>query len=196
MSPGRVMLMLLFCWGIRETSAQQRVAGQSADTLRFDSLIQADKKVDFSKRFDPRKALLFSAVLPGMGQIYNKKYWKLPMVYGGIGAGIYVMNFYQVQYSRTRTELLNSLSTNTFPSNPSGLTEATLRRAVDFYRRKRDFTIVLLGIGYLLQIVDAHVDAHLKEFKYNPNLRVSLAPEVNHDPMTGRSTGIGLTIRF
>ena len=166
------------------------------DSLQFDTLVNTTRKFDFSKRFDPRRALLFSAVLPGMGQIYNKKYWKLPLVYGGIGAGIYVMNFYQNQYSKSRTELLSSVSTNTFPSVPSGLTEATLRRAVDFYRRKRDFTIVLLGLGYLLQIVDAHVDAHLKEFKYNPNLRVSLVPEVSQDPMTGRSTGMGLTITF
>lgn len=196
MNPARVILLLLFCWCTTAASGQKTVVTQIPDTLAFDSLINTPKKFDFSKRFDPRKALLFSAVLPGMGQVYNKKYWKLPLVYGGIGAGIYVMNFYQTEYSRTRTELLNSVSTNTFPSSPSGLTEATLRRAVDFYRRKRDFTIVLLGIGYLLQIVDAHVDAHLKEFKYNPNLRVSLVPEASQHPLTGRSTGMGLTITF
>jgi hypothetical protein len=68
---------------------------------------------------------------------------------------------------------------------------------IDFYRRKRDFTLVLMGLGYLLQIVDAHVDAHLKEFKYNPNLKkVSLAPMVNQDNMTGRTTGMSLTYTF
>lgn len=196
MNAAQVTLLLLFCWCSFKASGQSATVRPESDTIRFDTLITGRKPVDFAKRFDPRKALLFSAVLPGMGQIYNKKYWKLPLVYGGIGAGIYVMNFYQQEYSKSRTELLDNLSTNTFPSNPSGLSEATLRRAVDFYRRKRDFTIVLLGLGYLLQIVDAHVDAHLKEFKYNPNLRVSLVPELNQDPLTGRSTGMGLTITF
>jgi len=178
--------------------------GQSTPAS-FDTLIStaADtlsaggkKKFDYAKRFDPRRALLFSAVMPGMGQVYNKKYWKLPLVYGGLGAGVYVMNFYQDQYRQYRNELLESLSTQTFPSAKFNLSEATLRRGVDFYRRKRDFTIVLLGLGYLLQIVDAHVDAHLKEFKYNPNLRVSLEPEINQDPVVGRTSGMALKFTF
>ncbi len=158
--------------------------------------VAASAGFDYYERFNPRRALFYAAVLPGMGQVYTKKYWKLPIVYGGIGAGIYVMDFYQQKYAQYRTELLESLSTNTFPSQPSNFSEATLRRAVDFYRRKRDFTIVLLGLGYLLQIVDAHVDAHLKEFRYNPNLRVGFRPEVSQDLMTGRTAGASITITF
>jgi len=167
------------------------------DTLRLvpDS-VAANSGFDYYSRFNPRRALFLAAVLPGMGQVYTKKYWKLPIVYGGIGAGIYVMDFYQERYEQYRNELLENLSTNTFPSQPSNLTEATLRRAVDFYRRKRDFTIVLLGIGYLMQIVDAHVDAHLKEFRYNPNLRVGFRPEVSQDAMIGRTAGASLTLTF
>lgn len=161
-----------------------------------DSVAQ-QQSFDYAKRFDPRKALFFAAVLPGMGQVYNNKYWKLPIVYGGFAAGIYVMDFYQKEYAAYRTELLENLSGNTFPSTPSNLSEATLRRVVDFYRRKRDFTIVLMGLGYLLQIVDAHVDAHLKEFKYNPNLkRIGLAPELNSDQLTGRTAGFTLTYKL
>ncbi|MBM3177797.1 MAG: hypothetical protein FJZ78_07295 [Bacteroidetes bacterium] len=161
-----------------------------------DSVAQ-QQSFDYAKRFDPRKALFFAAVLPGMGQVYNNKYWKLPIVYGGFAAGIYVMDFYQKEYAAYRTELLENLSGNTFPSTPSNLSEATLRRVVDFYRRKRDFTIVLMGLGYLLQIVDAHVDAHLKEFKYNPNLkRIGLAPELNSDQLTGRTAGFTITYKL
>ena len=168
---------------------------QESIELIPDSLA-ANSGFDYYERFNPRRALFYAAVLPGMGQVYTKKYWKLPIVYGGIGAGIYVMDFYQKKYIQYRSELLDNLSTNTFPSQPSNFTEATLRRAVDFYRRKRDFTIVLLGIGYLLQIVDAHVDAHLKEFRYNPNLKVGFRPEVSQDMMTGRTAGASLTITF
>lgn len=175
--------------------------GQKTDTAGWktiltDSVARTGKGFDYSQRFDPRKALLFSAVFPGLGQAYNNKYWKLPLVYGGLGAGVYVLNFYQRRYTQYRNELLDNLSTQTFPSTPSNLTEASLRRAVDFYRRKRDFTIVLMGLGYLLQIVDAHVDAHLKEFRYNPNLRVGLRPEISEDPLAGRSAGASLTFTF
>ena len=154
------------------------------------------KELDYSERFNPRRALFYSAILPGMGQAYNKKYWKIPIFYAGFAVGIYVTGFYQEQYVDYRNELLNSISTNSFPSTPSNFTEATLRRAVDFYQRKRDATIVFLGIGYLLQIVDAHVDAHLKDFKYNPNLKVSLEPVIRQDVFTGTTSGLGLTFTF
>ena len=158
--------------------------------------LAAKQGFDYTKRFSPRKAIFFAAVLPGMGQAYNKKYWKIPIIYSGFGLGIYVMNFYQGEYAKYRTELLDNLSTNAFPSNPSNLSEATLRRVVDFYRRKRDYTIVLLGVGYLLQMVDAHVDAHLKEFRYNPNLKVRVRPEVSQDIQLGQMAGVALTVKF
>lgn len=155
-----------------------------------------NKAFDYSERFSPRRALFYSAILPGMGQAYNKKYWKIPIFYAGFAMGVYVTGFYQDRYVQYRNELLNSLSTNSFPSTPSNFTEATLRRAVDFYQRKRDATLVLLGVGYLLQIVDAHVDAHLKDFKYNPNLAIKIEPVLKQDIMTGSQAGVGLTITF
>lgn len=154
------------------------------------------EEFDYSARFSPRKALFYSTVMPGLGQAYNKKYWKIPIFYAGFAAGIYVTGFYQERYVDYRNELLNSLSTNSFPSSPSNFTEATLRRAVDFYQRKRDATLVMLGIGYLLQIVDAHVDAHLKDFKYNPNLSLRIEPVMRQDALTGQQSGLGLTITF
>lgn len=156
----------------------------------------SSKGFDYSERFSPRKALFFSAVMPGLGQAYNKKYWKIPIFYAGFSVGIYITGFYQERYVEFRNELLNSLSTNSFPSTPSNFTEATLRRAVDFYQRKRDATLVLLGIGYLLQIVDAHVDAHLKDFKYNPNLSLRVEPVIRQDALIGQQTGLGLTVTF
>lgn len=165
-----------------------------AQNAQADSVL--NKEFDYSERFSPRRALFYSAIMPGMGQAYNKKYWKIPIFYAGFAMGVYVTGFYQDRYVQYRNELLNSLSTNSFPSTPSNFTEATLRRAVDFYQRKRDATLVLLGIGYLLQIVDAHVDAHLKDFKYNPNLAIKIEPVLKQDNMTGSQAGVGLTITF
>lgn len=149
----------------------------------------------YATRYDPRKALMFAAVLPGLGQIYNKKYWKLPLVYGGfIGFG-YGINFYQKGYEKYKNELFDVLETDA-PQSLSGFTETQLRTIVDRYRRERDFMIILMAGMYLLQMVDAHVDAHLKEFDLNPNLHVKLEPIWENDALTGRSTGVALIFRF
>ncbi len=151
--------------------------------------------ISYATRYDPRKAILYAAVLPGLGQIYNKKYWKLPLVYGGFigfGRGI---NFYQKGYKKYKEELFDVLETSSGVSS-SGYTKDQLRTIVDRYRRERDFMIILMAGMYLLQMVDAHVDAHLKEFDLNPNLHVRLQPTMETDMLTGRSTGFSIKFRF
>jgi len=148
----------------------------------------------YAVRYDPRKALMYAAILPGLGQVYNKKYWKLPLVYGGfIGFG-YGLNFYQKGFKKYKGELFSVIGTNSHSA--SDFTEDQLRTIVDRYRRERDFMIILLAGMYLLQIVDAHVDAHLKEFDLNPNLHVRLQPTMESDVLTGRSTGFSIKLRF
>jgi len=149
----------------------------------------------YATQYDPRKALLYAAILPGLGQVYNKKYWKLPLVYGGfIGFG-YGINFYQKGYTKYKAELFDVLETDA-PYSESGFTEDQLRTIVDRYRRERDFFIILMAGMYLLQMVDAHVDAHLKEFDLNPNLHVKLQPLWESDLLTGRSAGFSIKFRF
>lgn len=149
----------------------------------------------YATRYDPRKALMFAAILPGLGQVYNKKYWKLPLVYGGFMGLGYGLNFYQKGYKKYRGELFDVLETGSLVSS-SGFTKDQLRTIVDRYRRERDFMIILMAGMYLLQMVDAHVDAHLKEFDLNPNLHVRLHPTMETDAFTGRSTGFSIKFRF
>lgn len=149
----------------------------------------------YASEYDPRKAILFAAVLPGLGQIYNKKYWKLPLVYGGFVGFGYGVHFYQTGYKKYKTELFDILETGE-PISVSGFSEDQLRRIVDQYRRERDFFIILTAGMYLLQMIDAHVDAHLKEFDLNPNLQVSVQPMMNNDLLTGRTTGFSLIVKF
>jgi hypothetical protein len=149
----------------------------------------------YATRYDPRKALMYAAILPGLGQVYNKKYWKLPLVYGGfIGFG-YGLNFYQKGYTKYKGELFNVLETK-IKLSKSGFTEDQLRVIVNRYRRERDFFMILVAGMYLLQMVDAHVDAHLKEFDLNPNLHVRVQPTMETDMVTGRSTGFSIKLRF
>lgn len=179
-------------------------AQDSVRVVRDDSLIMESRDTmlikSYATRYNPRKALLFAAILPGLGQIYNKKYWKLPLVYGGFISIGYGMNLYQTGYRKYKNQLFDNLNAN--PSdeslvNPeSEFTTSQLRTIVDRYRRERDFMVVLMAGMYLLQIIDAHVDAHLKEFDLNPNLQVSIEPTLEQNALMGRQTGVSLIIKF
>ncbi len=199
------LLTLIFC-----VIATTAVRGQE-DVPVVDSLIVVESAADtiliesYAKHYDPRKALLYAAVLPGLGQVYNKKYWKLPLVYGGMAATGYAINFYNKLYSEYRgyvfLGLEAGLGETEFPPpdlQARGMQASVqqYRRAVDKARRERDYMIIIMGVVYILQIVDAHVDAHLKEFDLNPRLQVRFEPRLEQDAMLGRQTGAALVFRF
>jgi len=192
-----LLLMLLMVGAI--CKAQDTVT-----VVREDSLIIQSKDTvllkTYSARYDPRKALLYAAIVPGSGQIYNKKYWKLPLVYGGFIAIGYGINFYQEGYIKYKKELFynieNGYEQDTDICPGDVYTTSNYRKIVDQYKRQRDFMIILMGGMYLLQIVDAHVDAHLKEFDLNPNLQVSIEPMIEQNYLIGRQSGVSLIIKF
>jgi Family of unknown function (DUF5683) len=176
--------------------AQEQIITTPVDS----SSIQAEQDTvlieSYSKRFNPRKALYYSAIVPGMGQIYNKKYWKLPIVYGGFLGGVYMINFYQQGYLKYKGELFDLLNDNTQTTSPSGLNQDQLRTVINKAGRERDYWSILTGLWYMLQIVDAHVDAHLKEFDLNPQLKVKLEPKIESDQMVGRTSGLSIKLKF
>lgn len=169
------------------------VMGGAPDTVLLKS---------YASRYDPRKALLYAAVLPGLGQIYNKKYWKLPLVYGGFFGIGYAINFYQGNYSEYKAQLFYNLDhgleedNDRKPNDPNAYTTGQLRTIVDKSRRERDFWVVMMGAMYLLQIVDAHVDAHLKEFDLNPTFKVSFRPSMGYDELLGRQNSMSVVLKF
>jgi hypothetical protein len=177
--------------------------GQDSLVVARDTVIVEKKDTvptkSYATRYNPRKALLYAAILPGMGQVYNKKYWKLPLVYGGFISIGYGLNFYSRLYKEYKHELFTNLElglgeNDVRPGTPT--TTRGYRVAVDRAKRERDFMIILMGGMYLLQIIDAHVDAHLKEFDLNPDLKVSIEPIMEQNSLIGRQTGVALIIRF
>jgi hypothetical protein len=194
--PGLFILLLL----TTAVQAQDRTIVTTQDSLIIESKDTVLLK-SYATKYDPRKALLYAAILPGLGQIYNKKYWKLPLVYGGLGTLGYAVGFYQSGYKKYKTQLFDNI--NADPLNESYLNKESpffstgqLRTIVNSYRRQRDFWLIMLGGMYLLQIIDAHVDAHLKEFDLNPNLQVKLEPMFENDAILGRQSGMSLVIKF
>jgi hypothetical protein len=199
------LLLILFAFfsGIAQDST--RVTKDRAVQITRDTIIMEAQDTirikSYAKRYSPRKALLYAAILPGLGQIYNKKYWKLPLVYGGfyllIDQGVIKYNNIYTTYKGYLFYNIEHNITGSLTSPNSGArTTDQLRRIVDRARRERDFMIIMTAGLYLLQMVDAHVDAHLKEFDLNPNLHARLEPTLNQDPVTGRQTGISLIFRF
>lgn len=190
------ILLLSICGEVfaqrRNRSTQDSLIVVSQDTVLIES---------YASRYDPRRALLLAAVLPGLGQIYNKKYWKLPIVYGGMYATGYAINFYNDLYKDYKLTLFKALEAGVGedaidPDLEMRTTVRGYRNAVDKARRERDFMLIIMGLVYVLQIVDAHVDAHLKEFDLNPKLQVSLEPMIEQNYVLGRQTGASLIIRF
>ncbi len=139
---------------------------------------------------------MYSAVLPGAGQFYNKKYWKIPLVYGGFAFLIYVTDFYNDLYFEYRKEYFFLVNNPDQNLSPSSLTKDQLKSGMEQARRERDFFLILNGMWYFLQLVDAHVDAHLKEFDVNPKMQVRIEPMMENSMMTGRNTGISLILKF
>lgn len=179
-------------------------AQDSVRVIQSDSLIVESQDTlllkSYATRYDPRKALLYAAVVPGLGQIYNKKYWKLPLVYGGFISIGYAIYHYGDLYKGYKVKLYRNLENGSDGDNEifkgDVYTTRSYRNGVDLARRQRDFWVIMMGGMYLLQMIDAHVDAHLKEFDLNPKLQVKLQPTFEQDEMLGRQTGMSLIIKF
>src|SRR5687767_5665969 len=189
-----LVIFLLLSLVTVKMMAQDSLTVIPDDTLTLEETLGPDTVLlkSYAARYDPRKALLYAAVLPGLGQIYTKKYWKLPLVYGGMGLIGYHIDLYQKGYTKYKLMLYKKIDD---PSS-SLYSEEQLRSVVNRAQRERDFMIILMAGVYLLQIIDAHVDAHLKEFDLNPKLQVRVEPTLSNDQMIGRQAGFSILIRF
>ncbi|WP_372473491.1 DUF5683 domain-containing protein [Capnocytophaga sp. ARDL2] len=130
----------------------------------------------------PSKAAFYSAVVPGLGQIYNKSYWKLPIAYGGLGFSTYLYFNNHRNYNRWRNEYKRRLQGIHDTTDPyfGRLDNDRLIRGQRIYQRNRDLALVVtIGI-YALNILDANIDAHLKQFDISEDLSLYPAMEYNH----------------
>ena len=151
----------------------------------------------------PSRASFLSAAVPGLGQFYNRKYWKVPLAWAAVGTGVFVYQFNQTEYLRYRTAFKLRSSGFTidefYDINSDGLGPDVSDRALEEAQKKaqsqRDSSL-LIAIGlYLLNILDASVDAHLKPFNMNENLNVQLQPILAPNPIeSGAQLGLSLKI--
>jgi hypothetical protein len=140
----------------------------------------------------PAKAAFYSAILPGLGQAYNKKYWKIPLVYGAIGVSLYYYTDSNQKYNQYRDAYKRRLEGYT-DDEFSYLDKDRLIAGQKFYQRNRDLSALFVVGFYVLNIIDANVDAALIQFNVNENL--SLRPEVYRNDVTYK-TNVGLTFNY
>ncbi len=192
------------------------------DTIKVDSVVSEEKPVaqpkkllkseskiveDLEKangptrktmKLNPTRAGLYSAVLPGLGQFYNKKYWKIPIVWGAVGTGVGIAIWNDNQYKKYREYYIAKLNgtPNEFIDSKPWLDKTALGNVQDRAKRQRDYAIAITGLIYILNIVDAVVDSHLYESRHDPDL--SFAPAVIQDQygITPPKTGLSLSYRF
>ncbi len=153
---------------------------------------------EIQKSHSPKRAALFSAALPGLGQVYNKKYWKVPIIYVGFGALAYSFQFNQSGYVKYRTAYKYRIDTDplTIDDYPK-YSNADLEMLQKYYHRYRDLSVIGIAALYLLNIVDASVDAHMFTFDVSDNLTLQLHPTlINTANVNHYTTGIGLNIKF
>jgi hypothetical protein len=143
----------------------------------------------------PSKAAFYSAILPGLGQAYNKKYWKIPIVYGAIGISVYSYTFNQREYNKFRDEYKRRLAGTADAQHPifGNLDNQRLISAQRFHERNRDLSMLFIVGFYILNIVEANVDAHLIRFNVNDNL--SIKPDLQQNQLNNRQN-IGLTFNY
>ncbi len=150
------------------------------------------------KKFDPKKATIRSAIIPGWGQAYNKKYWKIPIVYGALGitAGVFFDNLKVYKQLRQAVILLSdkdktndSLVVDRF----RGLPLETVRTGRNVFRQNIDYSVLFFLLFWGLNVVDATVDAHLKGFDVSPNITMKIRPGFNY---ATNSPGISLVFNF
>lgn len=144
-------------------------------------------------RKNPKRAGLYAALFPGAGQVYNRQYWKLPIVYGlvGVGTGVLINNLNN--YNETRKEVAARMSLSG-QLNPDFqfLTTNQLLQQQSIYRENVDLTILLIGLGYILQIMDAVAANHLKDFDISPD--ISMRFKIS--PLPYNQVGVGLAFNF
>lgn len=160
---------------------------------------KAQSPVDSTARVHSvKKATWLSAALPGAGQVYNHKVWKVPIVYGGLAAMGYFIKTNADKYKKYNDALIKRYDADPNNEELTNITSENLRLLSDNYHRNRDLSIAGAVFVYLLNIIDAHVDAHLYTFNVDDNLSLNIQPSIESNPYStiAFQPGLRLAVSF
>ena len=202
----------------QETQEVQHINGDSVNTEQITLTLPLPSTTEAFKP-NPTKAIIYSAIFPGLGQIYNRKYWKLPIVYGGFLGCAYAITWNGNQYNGYKNAYNdfadNNPSTKSWEAyllynmreldaDPARWPEANrtwfknaLKNKKDFYRRNRDLSYIITIGAYAICMIDAYVDAQLFDFDINPDLSFRFEPVIIPQATTNsRTFGLQCSLTF
>ncbi len=180
------------------TSCSISANAQNAET----TTVNAEKKVTNTQdtalakktkwQPNPKKAGLYAALIPGLGQVYNRQYWKLPIVYGGLAVAGYLVVFNSNEYNTYRKAYIGRIN-NPYPTDEyvGVYNTEQLKQIQDDYNRSLNMSVLFASVGYLVQVLDAITAAHLRNFDISRDISMQMRPVVT--PLGG---GIGLVMNF
>ena len=197
----------------QEIQEVQHIEGDSVSIEQISPVLQLPPTPEAFKP-NPTKAVIYSAIFPGLGQIYNRKYWKLPIVYGGFLGCVYAITWNGNQYSGYKNAYNDftdkSLDTKSwdaylpyrfrdFDADPTKWSDGdrvwfrnALRNKKDFYRRNRDLSYIVTIGAYAICMIDAYVDAQLFDFDISPDLSFRFEPVIIPQTTVTNSQVFGL----
>lgn len=179
--------LALFTLGLAMGCAAQDAA--LAEASPRDSL----PALDWRARHQPARAAIYSAILPGAGQVYNRKYWKVPIVFAGLGVSYWFIQDNNKEFQRYKTAYLDVL--NNRPDEFAGQYGADqLRDVADTYQRWRDLSYVAFGLVYALNIIDASVDGYFVHFDVSNDLTLRAGPAL--DLAARGAPGLSLSLQL
>lgn len=189
-----LLLLLIFSVSLHAQNDDEKLIEEEGLTVETTTVVR-----DTINPLSPARAAFYSAVLPGLGQAYNKRYWKIPIFVGAITGGILVYNNRTKEYNRIRDAYkrrLAGFNDDEFwgpnPSTPQFSNDALIR-AQNTVRRDRELAMLITVGIYALNIIDANVDAHLLQYNVDENL--ALKPHFRFNEMDA-TTNLGLTLNF
>lgn len=174
------------------------------------SVLAKNDSIAIPKKHNPKKATIYSAVLPGLGQAYNKKYWKIPIVYVGIGTIYYIADMNGDYYRDYRAAF--DYKTGTITEADEDIINISQRYSKeslisirDYYRRNMELSWIIMALWYGLNVIDACVDAHFFEYDIGDDLTLKMEPMIQNDYAYwdqgigmgyGKSYGVSLKLKF
>jgi len=178
----------------QDTISGLKVIPQTTDSSAIVVLPETKRHGIFSWKDSviiPKRSALYSMLFPGLGQLNNKQYWKLPVVYGLLGVGVYFFQDNLKNYNQFRLIYADRLN-NVYTDKYVGLyDDVRIKNERDYYKKYLDMTVLIGAVGYGLQIMDANVFAHLKNFDISDDIAFRIKPSFQPTPW-GLSPGLGV----
>jgi hypothetical protein len=182
----KIIFTCILCAGVYLVAVGP-VSAQEADTASVKPVVASHS---------PNKAVIMSALLPGLGQAYNKKYWKVPIIYGAGGTFAYYLGYFQDKYIKFRTAYENGKEGEIYKIDGREYDYGSLSTGENYYRRYRDLNAIGIAAIYFLNIVDAMIDAHFFYYDVSDNLTMRIQPALFNNPGATSSLGLQINLLF